>query len=67
MLCRGIDVMDLLITLTTKQGVVLLNSTQVRRLTPACGCLYCAPCEGCFDRLPALCLPAHCLPPCLPA
>lgn len=26
---RGIDVMDVLITLTTKRGVSLLNSTQV--------------------------------------
>lgn len=28
---RGVDVMDLLVTLTTKQGVALLNSTQVGR------------------------------------
>ncbi len=32
LLSRGIDVMDVLITLTTKTGVSLLNSTQVGAL-----------------------------------
>lgn len=35
-LCRGVDVMDLLVTLTTKQGVALLNSTQVGRQRGNC-------------------------------
>ena len=70
---RGVDVMDLLVTLTTKQGVALLNSTQARgrrrpRRLPAARSLHLQPAwrTSCRDRAP-LHAPLLCTYPKLPS
>lgn len=64
---RGVDVMDLLVTLTTKQGVALLNSTQVGRHKASGTKRPCCPsfCFGALQGPPSF--PAAALPPCRPA